>query len=72
MVVENVIVAKEMRQQGVGKMLMDKIERAAEARGCRYIMLVSSANRIEALNFYPRLGYDSVGYRGFKKFLEAR
>jgi predicted N-acetyltransferase YhbS len=69
MIVENVIVAKYLRQQGIGTRLMKEIERIAKERGCRYIMLVSSAKRRKARDFYLRPGYDSVNYRGFKKFL---
>jgi ribosomal protein S18 acetylase RimI-like enzyme len=72
MVVENVIVTKELREQGIGRMLIEEIERIAKARDCRYIMLVSSAKRRKALGFYRALGYDSAQYRAFKKFLEPR
>ena len=71
MVVENVIVATNMRRQGIGAKLMNEIERIAQERGCRYIMLVSSAKRRKARDFYHGLGYDSGSYRGFKKFLET-
>lgn len=69
MIVENVIVARNMRQQGIGTRLMQEIERIAKERGCRYIMLVSAAKRTRARDFYHRLGYDSANYRGFKKYL---
>jgi GNAT superfamily N-acetyltransferase len=71
MIVENVIVAKDMRQKGIGTSLMMEIERVAQERGCRYIMLVSSAKRKKARDFYHRLGYDSANYRGFKKLLRT-
>lgn len=71
MIVENVIVSKDMRQQGIGTRLMMEIERVALERGCRYIMLVSSAKRKKARDFYHRLGYDSANYRGFKKLLRT-
>lgn len=70
MVVENVIVSINARHQGVGTALMQEIERIARARGCRYLMLVSSARRSRAHDFYHRLGFDSDDYRGFKKILE--
>jgi len=71
-IVENVIVAKEMRQQGIGTRLMQEIEKIAKTRGCRYITLVSSAKRRKARDFYHGFGYDSALYRGFKKFLKTR
>jgi GNAT superfamily N-acetyltransferase len=70
MVVENVIVAKEVQRQGVGTRLMDSVETIARDRGCRHIMLVSAAERTKAKDFYHRLGYDSDHYSGFKKILK--
>ena len=70
MVVENVIVAQEMRRQGIGTKLMEEIEIIARDRGCRYIMLVSAKERIKAMDFYHHLGYNSVHYRSFKKVLD--
>ena len=72
MVVENVIVAKEVRGQGIGTKLMEHVEDIAKERGCRYIMLVSAAARTKARDFYDGLGYDSENYRGFKKILQSR
>ena len=69
MVVENVIVSRALRHQGIGRMLMLEIEKVAQARGCRYIMLVSSITREHAPAFYLSLGYESAPYRGYKKTL---
>jgi ribosomal protein S18 acetylase RimI-like enzyme len=69
MVVENVIVTKTMRHRGVGRMLMTAVEKVAQARGCRYIMLVSAITREQAPAFYQSLGYESAPYRGYKKIL---
>ncbi len=72
MIVENVIVAEETRKQGIGTRLMEKSEAIASERGCRYIMIVSAAERTKATAFYHGLGYNSENYRGFKKFLKTR
>lgn len=69
MVVENVIVTKTFRNQGIGKRLMKEVEKVAQARGCRDIMLVSSITREHAPAFYYGLGYKSALYKGFKKDL---
>jgi ribosomal protein S18 acetylase RimI-like enzyme len=69
MIVENVIVNKNERQQGIGTKLMENVETIAKERGCRYIMLVSAAERTKARDFYHSLGYNSDNYRGFKKFI---
>lgn len=72
MIVENVIVAEETRKQGIGARLMEKAEAIARERGCRYIMIVSAAERTKATAFYHGLGYNSENYRGFKKILKTR
>lgn len=69
MVIENVIVSKKSRRQGVGKRLMQEIEKIARASECRYIMLVSAVTREQAPAFYHSLGYAFAPYRGFKKIL---
>ena len=69
MVVENMVVGKEYRRQGIGTILMAEIESIAQKKGCRYITLVSSINRPEAHKFYHCCGYESEPYRGFKKMM---
>lgn len=69
MVIENVIVTKALRHKGVGRMLMTAVEKVAQARGCRHIMLVSAITREKAPAFYQSLGYESAPYNGFKKTL---
>ena len=69
MIIENVIVAKDAQGQRVGTKLIKRAESIAREQSCRYIMLVSSAERTKAKKFYNALGYDSEQYRGFKKYL---
>ncbi len=69
MVIENVVVAKHMRNKGVGKALMRALETEALKVNCRYIMLVSSASRVDAHKFYKSLGYETDGFKGFKKYM---
>ncbi|SFE77419.1 phosphoglycolate phosphatase [Paenibacillus catalpae] len=68
LVVENVVVSPDYRGQGVGKMLMRRLEQFAEERGCSYIIFVSSGYREKAHQFYRALGYSSDN-QGFKKKL---
>lgn len=68
LVVENVVVSPAYRGQGVGKMLMQRLEQFAEERGCSYIIFVSSGYREKAHQFYRSLGYSSDN-QGFKKQL---
>ena len=67
MVIEDVIVDKNARRQGVGSTLMRAIEKQASDHGCAYIIFVTESNRKEAHQFYESLGYNPNGYRGFKK-----
>ena len=69
MVVENVIVARSHRRQGVGRKLMRALERIARQRHCYYIMFVSKSQRKDAHRFYESLGYRLGVAQGFKKYL---
>jgi ribosomal protein S18 acetylase RimI-like enzyme len=69
MVIEDVIVDLEFRQQGIGSALMREIEVYAISRNCNYIIFVSEVERTDALPFYRSIGYAPEKYRGFKKRL---
>lgn len=69
MVIENVIVSSKYRGQGIGKKLMNEIEKIAKEKDCYYIMFVSGAQRKEAHKFYESLGYKFDEVQGFKKYL---
>jgi GNAT superfamily N-acetyltransferase len=69
MVIENVIVSKNMRGCGIGKQLMQAIERLGKERNCYYTMFVSGTHRKDAHRFYESLGYRLDEVQGFKKYL---
>jgi ribosomal protein S18 acetylase RimI-like enzyme len=69
MVVEDVIVDRQHRREGIGSALMRALELRAEQRGCAYLLFVTERERQEAIDFYRSLGYDSEAYQGFKKRL---
>jgi GNAT superfamily N-acetyltransferase len=71
MVVEDMIVDQAHRRRGIGRQLMRRIEREALVNQCSYIMLVTDANRVEALDFYEHLGYHPARYRACKKYLDV-
>lgn len=68
LVVENLIVDKSHRGQGVGIALMAELERRV-AGECTQVILVTEADRGEALRFYESVGYSPDTHRGFKKKL---
>ncbi len=71
MVIEDLIVDQALRRQGVGQALMAAVEKAAIARNCGQIILVTEAERTDAIRFYHALGYDAGTHRGFKKSLRS-
>ncbi|MBO5072027.1 MAG: GNAT family N-acetyltransferase [Eubacterium sp.] len=67
MVVENVVVRKDCQGSGIGRKLLEHLDRFAIENGCIYSLLVSSGFRKEAHKFYENAGYtDDV--RGFRKY----
>lgn len=69
MVVEDVVVDSEYRQQGVGRALMQYVEEYARNHNCSYIMLITDTDRVGPQNFYKSLGYKTDEYKAFKKHL---
>jgi predicted GNAT family N-acyltransferase len=55
---QRVAVWRDARGRGVGRALMDALEREAHARGARSLVL---AAQISAVPFYERLAYDAFG-----------
>ncbi|MGW8367690.1 MAG: N-acetyltransferase family protein, partial [Gammaproteobacteria bacterium] len=69
MVIEDMVVDGKARRTGVGRALVEELERLAHDNACSYIILLTDANRADARSFYSALGYQSDDYRGFKKTL---
>ena len=69
MVIENVIVTAAYRGKGIGKLLINEIERIGKTRNCYYTMFVSGIHRIDAHKFYQSTGYNPDTVKGFKKYL---
>lgn len=69
MVIEDVIVGKDRRREGIGSALMGELEKYVVERNCGYIIFVTEAERTDAQRFYESLGYQPDAYRGFKKRL---
>jgi ribosomal protein S18 acetylase RimI-like enzyme len=60
------VVDREARRRGIGKLLMEHAEELAAARGCDFIELTSAITRAEAHAFYRSLGYEANSLR-FRK-----
>ena len=61
---ENFIVHKDYRNQGIGTELLDFCMEKAKKNNIRHINLTSSNYRIEAHNFYKNYGFEEV--KGYK------
>lgn len=60
--VDELIVDKDFRGQGIGKKLMDEITTIARGYTCKRIELDSGFHRKEAHQFYENLGYENRAY----------
>lgn len=67
MVLENVVVSKRARRQGVGTKLMIHAEQIAKERSCEYMIFVSGDQRREAHIFYESLGFKEEAVEGYRK-----
>lgn len=67
-VLENIVVDEAYRRANVGSQLLTEIERLCEARDCSKIMLLSSAHRTSAHEFFERQGFTGATKRGFVKY----
>jgi GNAT superfamily N-acetyltransferase len=66
LVIEDVIVKDRNRGKGIGRKLMESLDEFAKNKNCAYAVLVSSAFRKGAHQFYEKAGFtDSV--IGFRK-----
>jgi len=64
-VVEDVVVHKDLRGQGIGKRMMDYAVQKCRERGCYKVSLSSNLRREEARRFYEALGYKQHGHSYF-------
>lgn len=59
---EDVYVAKEYRGQGFGKILINKVIRAAREHGCYKLVATSRRGKPKVHKLYRELGFDQYGY----------
>jgi len=68
LVIENMIVDRGARRMGVGKALLNELEKRARERQCSQMILVTERNRTDACGFYESYGF-SKDHKGYKKKL---
>jgi len=59
----SMVVKEKFRSLGIGRRLMEEVERTAGKRGCNSIQLNSNKRRIRAHQFYERLGFVEVSLK---------
>ena len=65
------VVVEDMRNRGIGKVLIEAGEIWLKSQGAGFVMLTSAWTRPDAHRFYERLGYQSTGVC-FTKILGVR
>ena len=65
--IEELIVDKSYRNQGIGKMLLNKAVNIAKEKGCYRVELHSNLKRIDAHKFYESNGFEKGSYYFTKK-----
>jgi len=65
LLIENVVISKEHRGKGIGKLLMIYVEEFGRDNMCNYAFLVSGNNQVESHKFYESIGYtgSAMGFR---------
>jgi ribosomal protein S18 acetylase RimI-like enzyme len=58
--IPELVVSKEFRNKGIGKLLINKCESIARKKRCYRIRLESRSDRIYAHNFYKKIGFRHV------------
>ena len=59
--IERIVVDKNARNEGIGKMLIEKMETVAEEKNCSVIEIISTKKREHEHRFYRFLGYTNEG-----------
>ena len=66
-VITELIVSKKIRGNGIGNMLMNKMEEYFKSKDCEYILVDVFAYNENAIKFYDKNGYHSRMYTKIKK-----
>lgn len=55
--VEDLVVMPEYRGQGIGKKLLESVQKWAEDRGAKRLQLLADKNNLPALEFYEKMNW---------------
>src|SRR5262245_46894485 len=66
-----IVVDKSARGRGIGRTLVEAVEREACARGCELLFLTTNERRRDAHVFHGALGFEETGRRFAKSLLTA-
>jgi GNAT superfamily N-acetyltransferase len=61
-IVEDVVVAENFQNLGIGKLMMEFAMQKAREKGCYKMVLSSNLKRTYAHRFYERLGFEKHGF----------
>jgi GNAT superfamily N-acetyltransferase len=64
------VVDEARRGEGVGRALVEAMEREARTRGCEILFLTTAARRKDAHGFYVRVGLEETGKRFAKELTD--
>jgi ribosomal protein S18 acetylase RimI-like enzyme len=67
--IDELVVDKRYRGQGIGKQLIDKITAIAKENRCKRIELDTAFHRKDAHRFYEKIGYEKRAYK-FSKIID--
>ena len=59
--VEDMVVDRHCRGRGIGRLLMERIEKWARDRGASRLQLLADRTNFQALDFYDRIGWRPTG-----------
>lgn len=70
LVMENFIVHEDYRARGVGRNLLNELEKIGKENNCSQIIFITETDREETVKFYEKVGFNSESHKGFKKSLK--
>lgn len=65
--IPELVVSKEYRGQGTGKLLIQRCETIAKRKKCYRIRLESRNDRVDSHNFYKKIGFQQIALAFVKR-----